>query len=205
MALFQPVNVMGPAHRGNQISALAQNAAQNVMRRQKMKSLLRGGAAGARAGSAQQFQSSMRAHPQGVHGGTFAASGTGDAMSRLAQMFAGGDTPMQQSDPGMNPSGSGYDFPSITDHTDPSQSPGSTQPGPQIGNAIPQQPPGLGAGGWTPPGTTYQGVGGLPIGGALQGGTDYVEPIHLGGGMYYDPATDTVTNGTQARTPGLQY
>jgi len=38
--IFQPQNVMGPANRGNVIQQLAQGAAQNVMRRQKMRALL---------------------------------------------------------------------------------------------------------------------------------------------------------------------
>lgn len=213
MSLFQPVNVTGPAHRGNQIAMLAQTAAHNVMRKQKMKSLLGKSARGAAgAGAAQAFQSALRAHPQGIHGHVQGRTDMGGdflnpAVSQLAQITGNGGN---MADPGMNPSGSGYDFPSVPDNTDPSQSPASVQP--NIGDAITQQPaPYLTGNGWTPSGTegttapggnpnpTGSPYGGIPapIGSSL---------IHLGGGMYYDPATDSVTNGAQGATkPGLHY
>jgi hypothetical protein len=104
MAIFQPVDMAGPAHRGGTIQQLAQAAAQNVMRRQRMRSLL---AQGARAGSGgtQPFRSSVQARPMGVRGSVLAdVSGMGSKSQLISQMLA----PSQRG---------GYDYPSLPDRS----------------------------------------------------------------------------------------
>jgi hypothetical protein len=71
MAIFQPIDVAGPARQGNQtLQKLAQSAAQNVMRRQHMRALLAQGARGAAGGAVggnTPFRSSTQLRPTGVH------------------------------------------------------------------------------------------------------------------------------------------
>lgn len=199
-----PVNVMGPAHRGTQLAALAQTAAQNVMRRQRMRSLINNGASGARPpGLGQPLATAGRGlHTPGMptpgHGVANAGS---DMQSQLLAILSGGQ---------YNPSGGGGDFGSLP-NTDP------TQPHPQVGNpggvmqpGAPALPPGTNPGGaaqWTSgapsggadnPGGGAQWAGTGPAAGTPSGGL-----IPLSGGLFYDPATDTVVGGGGAAGGGV--
>jgi len=116
MAIFNPIDVMGPAHRGAQIQQLAQNAAQNVMRRQKMRSLIAQGARGAaQAGAGQPINSSARMHPTSLRGLTLAGAG-------MAAPGAQGGRGVGPSDGSLGAGGGGYDYPSLPSPADPMQS-----------------------------------------------------------------------------------
>jgi hypothetical protein len=209
VAIFQPVDMMGPAHRGPQIQALAQHAAKNVMMRSRMRALLQQGARGAaQAGGGQHLVSSMRARPMGLRGHAGPGGGVMSSLASMLAMNAGGGN---QNFPGgdQNESGGGFDFSSLADPNDPSQSASSTFPG------APTPPVDTGAGtGFNP-----NGPGPTPVGSGTDGaplvnnnpsapndvvagpdmGSGNAAPgtglIHLGGGMYYDPATDSVRGG----------
>jgi hypothetical protein len=197
VSIFAPQNVMGPAHRGNMVQQLAQNAAQNVMRRQKLKALLQNATGqGHAVGGGQPFRSSVMGHTTGVRGATFrpgqaAPFGSPGGASFLS---AGGTMPVAN-----YPDAGPQDLPSLPSN-DPAQSPSSTQPGPTtsglgpdgtyIGDAaysaqFPQDNPDSGGAADSPA---------LPGNGQL---------IPLGNGTFYDPATDTITTGGGVR-PGLQ-
>jgi hypothetical protein len=194
MTLFQPVDMMGPAHRGGQFQQMAQMAAQNVLRRQKLRALIQQSAAGARGGTAQPFRGSTHMRPLGGNrGGLFRPPGQ-DVSTAHAP---GAPPPFSYPDPGP------MDLPSLPDPTDPSQSPQSIQAPNQFDPT--QTPPPLtapsgfspapqtapsGFGGGTPPPQTAP--SGFTGGGDASGGGGL---IPLGNGMYYDPVTDTVHGG----------
>lgn len=206
MSLFNPIDVQGPAHRGAQVQQLAQAAAQNVMRRQKMRSLLQQGARGAaQSGAGQSLQSSARQHPTGLRGATLRDPGFNRGSVSLPAGLLGaqtGDTfgsaPMDGS---QNASGGGVDYPSIPSPTDASQSPTSTMPdpttfvpGPSGTPGVPTNPLGSNGGNFlgAPP------TGNVPsdsVPADSNQPTNANQPIHLGGGLYYDPLTDSVHGG----------
>lgn len=221
MAIFSRVDVMGPAHRQNQVQAFAQKAAQNVMRRQRLRKLIQSGAAaagaaagGASGGVGQPFRGSMVHRATGMRG---RIQRTGLTPETLKSMLQGAGTPGFIPVPGaVNPSGGGYDFSSIPDPTDPHQSPAS----------LPSNyttPKYLGNGQWI--GGDGQQFSSFNPDGSYIGdeafsahfpednpdslGAMDSEPlpnngflIPLGGGMFYDPTTDSVLPGGNARTPG---
>lgn len=202
MAIFQPVNMTGPAHRGPQIQQLAQQAAQNVMRRQRMRSMLKTSAAAARGAVPGGGQGLMTAQ-RGVH---TVLSHPG-LVPNMGSAFAPGSNtvgPASPQDPGLyNAAGGGADFQSLPDPTDPSQSPASVGGPVQI-----PLPPGFGS---APGGPEFNpGVGGGSSGpiaspglGGSVGGPIYTPGvggssgglIPLNGGLFYDPATDSVVGG----------
>src|SRR5690242_21066974 len=121
------MNVMGPAHRGNTIQALAQNAAQGVLRRQRMRQLLQQGAAAAGTGGAgvsKLFRSSMDGHGLGTRGGI---QRPGLSQQVIAQLLRGsggvatmpGGSTARQLGGAYAAGGGGYDFGSIADPNDP--------------------------------------------------------------------------------------
>jgi hypothetical protein len=207
MAIFNPIDMMGPAHRGAQVQQLAQNAAQNVLRRQKMRALLAQGARGAaQAGAGQQINSSARMHPTGLRGLTL--HGAGGLDMHGAPNGLGGNA--FGNDGSMGNAGGGYDYPSIPAPVDPMQSAQSTVPG--AVSQVPAPP--------APSAQTAQTSASAPIvapttnpdGTQMSVGNDMgvhlaTDPIHLGGGLYYDPNTDTVTGGlsTSSIRPGTHY
>lgn len=210
MAIFSHVDLMGPAHRQNQVQVLAQKAAQNVLRRQRLRKLIQGAAAQAGGGGAgMPVHGSMVHHAPGTRGHIQRAAIPAD---QLQSMLQGAGGPAGVVMPGMtNPSGGGYDFGSIQDPTDPHQSPASLPPD-TVDNQSSATPPPMFPGAPGSPGTTG-GIGGPPStpGGGSGGGYVGITPftpmppgaIPLGGGLFYDPATDTVIGGN-AHTPGLQ-
>lgn len=221
VAIFNPIDTMGPAHRGNQtLQQLAQGAAQNVMRRQKMRALLQQGARGAATGGTQPLRSSVQLRPTGVRGATLhspvGAAGLGRGVST--------GTNFVNPDGVTNESGGGYDYPSLADPNDPSQSASSITEGPMSSVPPPSGPnPGGGFAGSGDQSSTAAFIAGLAPnssqwvdavtqananGGVLPSGyiaansappTSGGQPadgangaIHLGGGLYYDPVTDSV-------------
>jgi hypothetical protein len=191
VSIFAPQNVMGPAHRGNVIAQLAQTAAQNVMRRQKMKSLIQSTASRAGAGGANQpFRGSTMGHSTGVRGAVMRPGGAGAApgMAGLLQGMQGAPTGggfANYPDPGP------ADMPSLPSQ-DPTQAPGETAPGPVSAAPQPAAPQ---------PDTTPQQAqaiysgGGAVYSGMLPNGTttnDNMNAIPLGNGLFYDPMTDSV-------------
>lgn len=192
MSLFNPVDVMGPAHRGAQVQHLAQTAAQNVMRRQKMRSLLARGASGAaQAGAGQQIHSSQRMHPTALHGLALRNPGA----VGVPGLF-GGPSPGARDDGSYGAGGGGYDYPSLPTPNDPMQSAASTMP--DAVSQVPGYNPNLAP---TPVGTASDGT--PLINNNPNATNDAIQPhdaggnapIHLGGGLYYDPITDSVRGG----------
>jgi hypothetical protein len=207
MAVFNPIDVMGPAHRPNQtLQQLAQGAAQNVMRRQRMRALLAGSARSAAGpGMGQPFRSSLNGRPGGVKSSVL--------MRMLGGQGNGGGVGNGHGNDGVfGNGGGGFDYPSIPAPTDPAQSMQTTAP-----NTVAQVPSAPSAPSPTQPAPT-------PLGGTvgpvqqlnltpqalsqdvntmqLSGGFDSspsTDMVHLGGGVFYDPVTDTV-----ARHPGQQ-
>lgn len=203
MAIFNPIDTMGPAHRGSQtLQQLAQTAAQNVMRRQRMRSLLQQGARSA-AGGAQPLRNSTLTRPTGVRGATMR-----NAVGNLGGVSAGG-TRFADPDGTINDGGGGYDYPSLPDPNDPSQSHSSTVPGSpghpgEVGSPVIDPStgqPGYGGAQWVNPGDGTTALGG-PSGDPYHdtqpdpGTVGNQQMIHLGGGLYYDPATDSVHGGS---------
>lgn len=233
MTLFQPVDVMGPAHRAPQLAALAQHAAANVMRRNRMKALLAQGARGARsAGAGQPFRNSLNMRPLGNRGATL--KGLAGLITGGSNVLGGGNGRLRQDDGVFGAGGGGYDYPSIPDPTDPRQSPVGA--GPATAWPGPTPHGGVGTADMPASGPDFNGPGGSVQGGSLFGpdqgsqlgaaaGVDYSTPdtpegwaavapqpssgggvnndptgsglIHLGNGMYYDPATDSVRGGAR--------
>lgn len=212
------------------IAQAAQTAAQNVMRRNKLRALIGKGAAGA-GGGGTGMGSPNRAmslgKPIGTAGGISrpsAAMGGGQTLAeQLAAAMGGANTPGA-----FNASGGGADFQAIPDPHDGGQSP----------QTLPNQ--GIGTGGYLPappipsaPGTPIGGAPGYatPTPGAITspnapntGASPIISPnapgagssapigtpgagvspggamIPLGGNLFYDPATDSVVG--PAGTPG---
>lgn len=220
MAIFQPVNMMGPAHRGGQIQQLAQQAAQNVMRRQRMRSMLRTSAGAARPAvtGAQGLLTAQRGHTGIPHPGLIPNMSAG-----LMAAAGPGAVPIQPVDTGaLNSSGGGLDFQSIPDATDPQQSPqlgGNTPPAgtppppyagaPYLGGdrqPVPPAPSTGGAGtgaasaalaGAASAGNAVGGVGSLfGPGGAISPANAGLIPLN--GGLFYDPSTDKVVGSSAA-------
>jgi hypothetical protein len=147
MAIFNPVDMMGPAHRGAQIQKLAQNAAQNVMRRQRMRSLIHAGAsvAGRGAGGASggvgggiPFQSSMRARPQGTHSTFMRPPGGPQSIAEI--LASAGQRAQSPSGGFFGNAGGGFDFTSLPDPNDPRQATPDTMPRPGLSAAPPAAP-----------------------------------------------------------------
>jgi hypothetical protein len=184
-----------------------------------MRALLQRGAAGAaQRGGGQQIHSSLREHPTSLRGlslrggpGAGIGNGVGNGFGHPADVGA------------YSSGGGGYDYPSIPDPTDPTQSPASTAPGP-VADALPAPAsPGPVSPGPSLP-APYAPAGTLaPTIASPTGGTETLtspssdfyrtDPssggaIHLGNGLYYDPSTDSVVGssdlGGNARRPGAQ-
>jgi len=149
----------------------------------------------------------MRAHPVGVRGATMGPAGGN--METLAQMLTsasqraqspGGDSYGQ-----FGAGGGGFDFASLPGQADPAQSTQSELPG--AVTAAPAAPDASAAAPIAPPSTTTgQAIPTTdsPMTGGSQGAVDQTPQIqdpglsgliHLGGGMYYDPATDSIRGG----------
>lgn len=223
MAIFQPVDMMGPAHRGAQIQQLAQNAAQNVMRRQRMKSLIQSSASAAGqaaqtgtgamggfgGGGGNPFQGSMRGRPQGQRGSILRPPmSLGSSLADLMASGAAARLPGTSDTGGMyGPGGGGFDFGSLPDPNDMSQSPASmgsipaheTPPAPPTG-AAPITAPGGGTGIAYP--TTAAagrspeaGMGAAANPAAVDTSGASGGLVHLGNGLYYDPVTDSLRGG----------
>lgn len=198
MAIFAPVNMMGPAHRGPQLQALAQKAAQNVMQRQRLRTMLRTSAGAARAGAAPGGGQGLMTAQRGVH---TALSQHAPNMPNqgIAAMLGGngGASPVDTS--GMyNSSGGGADFQSIPDPNDPTQSPASVggssalaaiNPGGALWNGAASSSSNVNSG-------TSNGGGSLftPNDGSTPS-TGGGGLIPLNGGLFYDPVSDTVVGG----------
>jgi hypothetical protein len=197
MAIFQPVDVTGPANRGGTIQQLAQGAAQNVLRRQRMRALLAQGARGA-AGGTQPFRSSLQARPMGVRGSVLAGVGRAGSKSQLISQML---DPSHRDGGGFGqygPGGGGYDYPSLPDPNDASQSRQSSDANP----SLPTTPA---------PARAADPVAGVVGASGQAGGNNPLAPsvdptsvdtsgangglINLGGGLYYDPVTDAVHGG----------
>ena len=225
MSLFQPVDMTGPANRSAQIQKLAQTAAQNVMRRQRMSALIRAGAAAAGSaagGAVNAMHSSMRARPTGSRGSILRPPMSVGGQS-LAEMLASAG--QRASTPGAfggmyASGGGGFDFASLPDPNDPRQS--NVDLGVPMSHDTPPAPPvSTGSVNSDAPNSvtalTAQGfrTGGPATGGffdpsALPPGVYALDPpsdpnatvngmLHLGGGLYYDPVTDSLRGGNPAR------
>jgi hypothetical protein len=210
MTIFNPIDMMGPAHKSNQtLQQLAQGAAQNVMRRQKMRALLAGSARGAASpGMGQPFRSSLNGRPGGVKSSVL--------MRMLGGPGANGMGNGHGNDGVFGAAGGGYDYPSLPSQTDPMQSMASTRP--NIAAQVPVAPPSPMQPTPPPPGVatpqsvaaqggfaTSSGPGYTLVGpdakmaGHIDPASSDVSMIHLGDGIFYDPNTDTI-----ARHPGQQ-
>lgn len=207
---------VGP-HPGVNIQALAQNAAQNVLRRQRMRKLLQASAvmSGGGGGVSQLMRSSLQGRMTGARGHI---QHPGFDAQTLAAMLRGAANQATLPGGGLNAGlggmfamgGGGYDFGSIADPSDPSQSPRSIDPTQVQTNPTSPGGPNPNVGGQ--PGTGYnsgpsQGQntqagpvypGGDPTNVSLPGGTHGWIP--LGGGMFYDPVNDIV-RGQQQLNP----
>lgn len=232
--ILQPP-MMGP-NRAQMLQQAAQSAAQNVMRRQKLRGMIGktvGGGGGATMGS--PIRAMNMGKPVGTAGG----------VSRPGGVIGGGQTLAEQllaamgsaATPGaFNPHGGGGDFSSLPDPNDPNQSPQTlpnqgighgaatapgyvpptpppgtpgyiTPPGSTVGSWTPTAPqvaaqtpvgtPGA-VGSWAPGGAQVGTAAGSTVGGqgsalASAGSPGAVAgQIPLGGGLFYDPATDSV-------------
>lgn len=220
----------------------AQTAAQNVMRRNKLRAMI-GKTAGAAGGGGATMGSPIHAQNLGR------PIGTAGGINRPGGVIGGGQTLAQQlldamghaTTPGaFNPTGGGADFTSVPDPNDGHQSPQTLPnqgvfptPGQIPGTpplTIPTPPPGTPGytGGAAPAVGTQQPVGGAGAGatspgpstgvpGALAGGGSFLggaagaigspaagvgggSMIPLGGGLFYDPHTDSVVG--PGGTPG---
>jgi hypothetical protein len=215
----------GGAHPGVNIQALAQNAAQNVLRRQRMRKLLQAGAAAAGAagggGVTRLMRSSMEGRGMGVRGHV---QRPGFDAQTLAAMLRGAANQATLPGGGLSANlggmfsmgGGGYDFGAIADPNDPSQSPRSIDPTQVTQNAV--APVGITDQNYGPPDNPYvpgspgePGINSGPsqgtninAGPVLPGGdpTNVALPpgthgwIPLGGGMFYDPVNDIVRGGS---------
>lgn len=143
MSIYQTMNVAGPTNRSAEIQRLAQNAALNVTRRQRLRALL---GRATQSGGMPRNGSGLAAlggHASGGGGSSFRTSTSGRAVglrggiqsgltqSQLAAMMAGSAahalTPgVGAASDGANPGG--FDFGAIPDPTDPAQSPASIGP-----------------------------------------------------------------------------
>ena len=199
MAIFQPIDPRGPAQRGNQtLQELAQSAAQNVIRRQRMRALLAQGARGAAGGAvggSNPFRSSLNARPTGLRGLPPHAQGQALGLGGLH----GNGNGNGQFDPNnagvFSSGGGGYDYPSLPDPNDPSQAPsGPTAPAAEV------------AGTTAPGGVSYAtpAAAGSSVGTGQQSASDPSSVdtsgasgglINLGNGLFYDPVTDAVHGG----------
>lgn len=214
MALFGTLNVAGPANRGATIQSLAQNAAQSVMRRQRLKALLQQAtSAGAHGGPGTPFQSSLNGRAVGTRGSTIRPDIPSDALAGMARA-AGHSGHM----PGgvFGRGGGGFDFGAIPAPVDHSQSPASVgaspfhsapiEPAPNApivgggfahaGSSAPAPTPGPAP---SAPGGAYEGIQGAQ--GATPGNIHGW--ISIGGGLFYDPETDMVRGGAPAMGNGL--
>jgi hypothetical protein len=213
--IFNPVDMMGPAHKSNQtLQQLAQAASQSVLRRQKMRNLISQGArggAGAGPGMGQPFRSSLNGRPGGVKSSVL--------MRMLGGPGANGMSNGHGSDGVFGNAGGGFDYPSLpapASQRDPAQSFQSTTP--NLVAQVPAAPPGPMQPTPPPPGVatpqsvaaqggfaTSSGSGYTLVGpdSKMAGHVDTASPdvsmIHLGDGIFYDPNTDTI-----ARHPGQQ-
>lgn len=176
--MFQPFDVQGPAHRLGQVQQLAQNAAQNVMHRQRLRALISqtlGAAQGAGGGMGNPLHGSFNARAMGGRGEVY-----------RPEMLPGYNFP------GANRGGP--EFGALPSPADLHQSPQSYGPPPSataVGAFVdpgPAVPVTTAPGGSTPP----------PSGPGAGGGVNQrLNPqlIPLGNGLHYDPATDTVLGG----------
>ena len=209
MAIFSHVDMMGPAHRQNQVQALAQKAAQNVLRRQRLRKLIQAGASAAQGqggSTGMPVRSSMMHPAPGVHG----HGRPNLAPNVLQQMIQGAGAPGAPMPGAVNPSGGGFDFNSIPDPTDPHQSPASLPDGAPKSGYGPSGTSGIAPDGSYIGDQAYSAQfpqdnpdsGGAMDAPALPGNGQL---IPLGGGLFYDPINDTVTGGSgNAIRPGLQ-
>lgn len=209
MAFMPPGGANGPAS----IQQLAQNAAQNVLRRQRMKALLQAGASsaageGSAMGGARPVHGSFAPHTMQLNPGQFRLP-----YQTLAGLAAGARGSHAGFGTGgvIGGGGGGADFASLPNPHDHSQSPSSvigpqpTQPAP-----APATPGGQGqilhvgestnpVGGSSP----YDGQGPV-LPGAVNsspGVPTGVNWIPLGGGLFYDPENDLVRGGSSAVAP----
>lgn len=192
------VNHAGPAS----IQQLAQNAAQNVLRRQRMKAMLGKASSAAGAGGpldiggGRRISGSFVNHPNGSQGGFRLPYQTLQSLQQAAQQYGNGGM--------FGPGGGGADFGSLPDPQDPYQSPGSlnppqAQPAPSIGDAIGPTPPqsGVDAVNQIVP-NGAQGTN-LPVDNGGQAGPNGATGwVPLGGGLFYDPTNDIVRGGNSA-------
>lgn len=238
MALFGTLNVMGPAHRGAQLQSLAQTAAQNVMRRQRMKALLRTGAAAAAqagaghaaGGPGMRIRGSAMHSMVGTRGHIQRPNLTADQLAQMARSAANqGHLPDGRLGGVYGPGGGGFDFGSIPDSSDHSQSPASLEATAAVqgGGEPPKGTPALnpsyvsdGQGGYTyvgpdpstlQPGQAYPNPDGSGTSYAPIPGMDAPAPsgnvgtnlIPLGNGMYYDPVADAIRGIGHSDSQGL--
>lgn len=197
MAFFQPVNVMGPAHRGATIQMLAQNAAKSLAMRQRLRGIIHqgapdsvaGGAVGGAGSPTSMIHGSFQGHSVGERGGVQRPALTmqqlQDMISRASGKFGSG--PDGRFGGMTNPGGGGFDFGSIPDPGDPHQSPAS------IGSAPLQPVPAAG----TPapnPSFTANGSGGYTYSGppaaSLSPGQAYPSPSGSGTSFAPTPGMD---------------
>lgn len=219
MALFGTLNVAGPANRQGTLQTLAQNAAQAVLRRQRLKQVLSQAAAtgggGAQSGPNTPFQSSMHGRSMGVRGATMRPDLAPDV---LAQMARAAGRPGHVPDGGyggvFRRGGGGFDFGALPS-PDPSAHPsdvGSSpfHPAPVAPGGLPQN---INPGGPMQPAPT-----GAPVSSPIPtpGGSGAIQPapaegspagpgtsaphqwIPLGSGLFYDPVNDIVRGPSNA-------
>ena len=219
MALFGTLNVAGPANRQGTIQSLAQNAAQAVLRRQRLKALLSqaAGAAGSHGGPGMPFNSSMRGHAVGTRGATMRPDLTRDQLAQMARSAGqAGHLPGGGVGGVFGQGGGGFDFGGLPAPADHSQS--QAEIGPSPFHLTPTAP----AGAANPPAPSQPQSPSSPSGDTFSptayfngidqsNQVDQTGPtlstahgwIPLGGGLFYDPVNDIVRGGSGSVGNGL--
>lgn len=224
MALFGTLNVAGPAHRGAQISALAQNAAQAVLRRQRLKQTLTQAAAmaGGHGGGGVPMHSSTRGRPVGVRGATMRPDLAANTLAEMARSAGrAGHLPGGAAGGVFGQGGGGFDFGGLPAPADHSQSlvlqgpsPFRSMPVAPAANAPAINRPPVGAQLTTPSGQPYINDNAGPTNPAsvpatIQATQDAGMPsavhgwVSLGGGLFYDPVNDIVRGPSAGVSNGL--
>lgn len=211
LSIFQPVDPSGPAHQGNQtLQKLAQGAAQNVLRRQRMRALLAQGARGAAGGSvggSVPTRSSVNARPVGVRSRILDPGFNRPGANNAGGLGHGNGNGLGDTGFGgvLGAGGGGYDYPSLPDPNDASQGAAATHgpfSAPPSGFGVDPSGPGnyIGADGsantLTPHDPTQMGDAGIGVstvtGTAIPGTHAANGLLHLGNGLFYDPVNDAI-------------
>lgn len=193
--MFHPFNVQGPANRVNQVQQLAQNAAQNVLQRQKLRALLSQtlGGAPSTAGGGNPIRGSFNHSEMGQRGdvyrpmllpgyGNSVGFGHGNPFNGAGTEFGS----LPGSDPGQSPQSYGPPPPQRP-VSSPPQRPASPAQSSPSGGATPAAPsaplPNAPGGGYINP--VWQSLPGSPSSNL----------VTLANGFRYDPVSDQVFGG----------